>query len=87
VLAGGSGEETARSLVSATLRKRSCRGRSRTICWIDEQSVMSAVYMKVPELFTTVDCSSRLREIGCHDVVDRESDGIPTDRGIEMLGA
>jgi Bacterial protein of unknown function (HtrL_YibB) len=28
----------------------------------DEQSVMSAVYMKYPELFTTVDCSSRLRD-------------------------
>ena len=28
----------------------------------DEQSVMSAVYLKYPELFTTVDCSSRLRD-------------------------
>lgn len=28
----------------------------------DEQSVMSLVYLKYPELFTTVDCSSRLRD-------------------------
>jgi hypothetical protein len=28
----------------------------------DEQSVMSAVYLKYPELFTTVDCSARLRD-------------------------
>lgn len=28
----------------------------------DEQSVMSVVYVKHPELFTTVDCSSRLRD-------------------------